>query len=431
MVIWIPRGLLNRTKSVPKDRNSRNATTGGLAASRKWCTTQNERHCTWERYPPGFSARMHITLHSHSSTSLITVSHNGSFPAYLKISKVISLPKVATPGSLNDLRPIAITPIMFRITERILIKSFVATNYEEKIEARQHGFPVGGSTENALIGLHNDCRHFQSVGFDYVRVISLDFSKAFDKVKHNLLVEKLYGSQLHYHVINLFADFLTDRKQYVTMNGLMSKMLSFDLGVIQGTVSRPRFFNYYINDLFTDTETTRHSSFANDTIIATARYLDTGDESYQSLCSVIDWCQIHKLSLNTSKCRELLVQFREGHVECLTNIPRCASLKLLGVHIDTNFGFKTHIEKLSLKCRQLTFQINRLQKHAYSIKEMRHIFNAIVLPHITYCVSVYGGVPKKHLKKLSSAISLAKRLLHVTDDTDFHRFLHNNLIAKC
>ena len=88
-------------------------------------------------------------------------------------------------------------------------------------------------------------------------------------MKHKLLVEKLYGCQLHYQVIKLFSDFLTDRKQYVTMNGLVSKMLSFDLGVIQGGVSGPRFFKY-INDLFTDTETTRQSSFADDTTIATA-----------------------------------------------------------------------------------------------------------------------------------------------------------------
>ena len=203
-------------------------------------------------------------------------------------------------------------------------------------------------------------------------------------------------------------------------------MLSFDPGVIQGTVSGPRFFNYYINDLFTDREPTRHFNFADDTTIAAAVYLDTGDEGYQSLCSVIECCQKNKLNLNTSKGRELLVQFRKGHVECLTNIPRCNSLKLLGVHIDTNFGFKTHIEKLSLKCRELTFQINRLRKHAYSIGEMRQVFNAIVLPHTTYCVSVYGGVPKKHLKKLSSAINLAKKLLHVTEDTDFYRILQQS-----
>ena len=79
-------------------------------------------------------------------------------------------------------------------------------------------------------------------------------------------------------VKNLFADFLTDRKQYVTMDGFVSKMLSFDLGVIQGTVSGPRFFNYYINGLLTDTETTRHSSFADYTPIATAGYLDYEDE---------------------------------------------------------------------------------------------------------------------------------------------------------
>ena len=76
------------------------------------------------------------------------------FPACLKISKVIPSPKVATLESVNDLKPIAITPILSRTMERVLIKSFVATNYEEKIEARQHGFRIGGSTENAPY----DCR---------------------------------------------------------------------------------------------------------------------------------------------------------------------------------------------------------------------------------------------------------------------------------
>ena len=87
---------------------------------------------------------------------------------------------------------------MSRILERILSKNSVATNYEEKIEARQHGFLVGVSTEKAVIRLQNDCRHFQSVEFDYVRIIFLDYSKAFDKVKHNLLVENFDGCQFQY-----------------------------------------------------------------------------------------------------------------------------------------------------------------------------------------------------------------------------------------
>ena len=83
----------------------------------------------------------------------------GKLPAGQKIPKVLPLPKVATPGNLIDLRPIAITPIIARVLEIILIKSFVTTNYEEKIEARQHGFRVGASTVSALTWLQNNCRH--------------------------------------------------------------------------------------------------------------------------------------------------------------------------------------------------------------------------------------------------------------------------------
>ena len=113
----------------------------------------------------------------------------GKFPTCLKKSKGYPLLKVATPGSLNDLRHIAITAFMSRIMERIMIRSWVATNYK-RVQGRERGFRVGRSTENALIRLQIDCHHFQSVGNDYVRIISLYFSKAIDKAKHDLLVEK-------------------------------------------------------------------------------------------------------------------------------------------------------------------------------------------------------------------------------------------------
>ena len=163
-----------------KERNTKNATTGGLAASRVWGTTQNERHCTWERLNTRLGLNFRENAHNLTfppKRIIIQCLAEGKFPTCLKISKVISLPPVAIPRYLNDLRPIAITVIMYRIMERILINSFVATNYAEKIEAHQHGFRLGGSTENALTRLQNDCRHFQLVGFHCFRIISLGFFK--------------------------------------------------------------------------------------------------------------------------------------------------------------------------------------------------------------------------------------------------------------
>ena len=81
-----------------KDRYLRNVTTGGLTASRVWSTTQNERHCACESWNNAWVFRENV--HNLTFPLKHILDHclaQGKFPACLKKSKVISLPKVATP----------------------------------------------------------------------------------------------------------------------------------------------------------------------------------------------------------------------------------------------------------------------------------------------------------------------------------------------
>ena len=98
----------------------------------------------------------------------------------------------------------------------------------------------------------------------------IDFSKAFDTIKHDILLRKLEHYGIRGLALDLLTDYLSSRFQYVTLDGVCSDLLPISIGVPQGSVLGPLLFIVYINDIancVSDSNKSLFILFADDTYI--------------------------------------------------------------------------------------------------------------------------------------------------------------------
>ena len=91
-----------------------------------------------------------------------------------------------------------------------------------------------------------------------VRVFMMDFSKAFDGGEHSLLSEKLKKAPLNAYIINWLISFLSDRKQRVIHNNVVTEWKNANRGTTQGSVNGPCLLSLLLNNLRLD----EHGNFS-------------------------------------------------------------------------------------------------------------------------------------------------------------------------
>lgn len=387
------------------------------------------------------------------------------FPDVWKSTRVCPVYKSGGATDIKNYRPISILCNFAKVFERI-IYNYIYLSVSNQVSTNQHGFLAGRSTVTNLITVTQFLSEELDKG-NQVDVIYTDISKAFDKIIHSLLLNKLRNFGFSDSLVTFFQSYLSNRQQTVCFNGFLSPPFTQISGIPQGSNLGPLLFLIYINDL---TEAITNSSFllfADDLKIYKAvnshqDYVDLQAD----LDSVLAWCQHNGLYLNINKCSVVSFtrKIKKHNFQYYINrtlIDRKDVIKDLGITFDSKLSFNEHISVIvNASYKTLGFIIRNV-KSFNNLDAIKSLYFSLVRSKLEYGSIIWSPfyinsslslekVQRRFLKFLSFRahnyypesrtnqitllnefeIDSLKSRRMVASTVFMHKILHNNIDCK-
>ena len=255
-------------------------------------------------------------------------------------------------------------------------------------------------------------------------VVLLDMPKAFDSIRHDLMLCKLRKAGVSESACAWFESYLSQREQVVKIQNTLSIPLPVTVGVPQGSIMGPVLFTLYVNDLFRVPKYCEPLGYVDDTKLLlgfpSSKLYDVISAVNEDLKEISSWCCRNSLLINPDKTKLLYVGVPQlmrilpavlpSATMLGTEIKPVAVAKDLGVHIDCHLNFNEHITKTVSDCIFKLSRVNRI-KHFLDQKTLIYLINAFVFSKLFYCSTVWSSTSKKNVRKLQLVQNYACRIV--------------------
>ena len=379
-------------------------------------------------------------------TSFVNTSFKyGNFPDSLKCGFICPIYKSANKNDLTNYRPISILPCFSKILEKAmanrLYSFFDSINF---FAENQFGFLKGKNTELALL-------HFSKFIYDSIdkskmtTAIFLDISKAFDNVNHRILLSKLNASGIRGTQLDWLDSYLKNRRQCVKINNDFSSFIDINRGVPQGSILGPLLFIVFINDFCKLNLNATMVTYADDSVLLYS-CTDAASLKYQieqDMRVISMWFKLNDLSLNLNKTKIMhftltnvtINVFPRFHSSDCQNLSMCScpklqltnSIKYLGLTVDNNLKWKSHINNVTRKLRFILYKFYYL-RNKVSPDFLRTLYYSWFYSIINYGIIIWGCDFKTNLQPIISVQNRCFKLLNFNYSNYLYLYRHLQLL---
>ena len=354
-----------------------------------------------------------------------TSIESGRLPYDWKDACVTPLFKKGSKTEPGNYRPVSLTSIVCKVMEKIIRKHIIDhLDYNSFISNYQYGFRSGRSCVLQLLDVLEDWSGYIDNGVPFDTVY-LDFAKAFDTVPHKRLLDKISSYGIKGNIQLWIRDFLSGRRQRVSVEGCLSDWREVVSGVPQGSVLGPVLFVIFINDL-PEAVHKIVKMFADDTkVYCPISDWSDKEELQEDLNSMCDWSDTWQLLFNVGKCK--VIHYGKNNPEYTyymksNELSAAHEEKDLGVVFQRDLKFGSHI---SQKVNKANSMLGIIRKTFDFLDQeiFLKLYKSLVRPHVEYANVVWYPNYKKDIESIERVQRRATKLLPELRHLPYHERL--------
>ena len=407
------------------------------------------------------------------------IVQTGNWPDTWKIEYGLPLKKTSQPTNEDDLRIISLTPFFSKLFEKFVL-SWLLEYLEEHLDWAQYGGQKGNSVSHYLIDFINFVSYNQDIkNIHAVLAVAVDFSKAFNRQNHNILIELLSELGVPGWLLQIVIGFLEKREMEVFFKGEKSERKTLPGGGPQGTILGMFLFLILINaagfkeklrntgEIITNPAVNKrkpiekiHMKWIDDLTVAesvhlkqklvenpspvqpfqyherTGHILPQENSKIQSLLNqLVSYTEKHQMRLNHDKTKVILFNratksdfFPQLKLENDVSLEVVEEIRLLGVQIRSDLSWKANTDSMCQSAYSRLWMLRRLKPLGASSHELLDVYDKQIRCMVEFAAPVWtSGLTKaeinqiERVQKAAFAIILGERYSSYTKALTFFK----------